>query len=279
MAVLSIQSQVVRGYVGNSAAVFVLQRLGHEVWPLNTLIYSNHPGHRHFTGAKLEPELVASLLEGLSPDLAHCEAVLSGYLGQAAMAAVVEESVERVRVANGNAVYVLDPVMGDSETGLFVAQEVADVICDRLLPLADIVTPNVFELELLTRHANPPGISLVDRARLLLERGVKMVVVTGVPTSQNSMATWAVTPESAWQVETDELEFPGRPNGAGDFFAACLTAHLLTLGCQKLALEYAVANVSRALEYVVKHELDDIDPVRSQQVWSDTSRRNRATEL
>src|SRR5271168_4549251 len=151
MNVLSIQSSVAFGHVGNAAAVFPLQCLGHEVWPIDTVRFSNHPGHGQFRGRITPPAELAELLDGLQTLglFARTDAVLSGYLGDPGTAELVARTVEAVKRANPAALYLCDPVMGDGDR-LFVKPEIPDLMRDRLVPLADIVTPNCFELDLLT---------------------------------------------------------------------------------------------------------------------------------
>src|ERR1700722_9823367 len=156
MNVLSIQSTVASGHVGNAAAVFPLQCLGHEVWPIDTVRFSNHPGHGRFRGTVTPPDEVAALLQGMEELglFARADAVLSGYLGDPGTAAVVAGAVEAVKRANPAALYLCDPVMGDGGQ-LFVDPAIPDLMRDRLIPLADIVTPNGFELGLLTGIDSP----------------------------------------------------------------------------------------------------------------------------
>ena len=148
MNVLSIQSSVVYGHVGNRAAVPALERLGHDVWPVDTVAFSNHPAHGSFRGRIVPAAEVRDLIEGLAARgvLGRCDAVLSGYLGDPATGAVVEDAVARVRAANPRTLYCCDPVIGEVGRGAYVRAGVPEAFRDRLVPLADIVTPNPFEL-------------------------------------------------------------------------------------------------------------------------------------
>jgi pyridoxine kinase len=180
MAVLSIQSHVVYGYAGNTAAVFPLQRLGREVWAINTVEFSNHTGYGAWRGKILDPSLVLELVEGLEDRgaLPRCEAVLSGYLGDAASARSILEAVKKVKAASPAAVYCCDPVMGDVGRGFYVHPDIPDMFRNEVVPLADIVTPNQFELEALTGMDS----STVDGARRAVEKvhrmGPRVVLVT-----------------------------------------------------------------------------------------------------
>src|SRR5690242_3136827 len=149
--VLSIQSRVAYGHVGNAASVFPLQRLGVEAWALDTVAFSNHTGHGQWRGAAVPAAAIADLFEGIAAlgVLPQIDAVLSGYLGDAATGPVLLDIVERVRAANPEALFCVDPVIGDVDTGSYVTAGIAEFFRDQALAMADIVTPNQFELEYL----------------------------------------------------------------------------------------------------------------------------------
>jgi pyridoxine kinase len=180
MAVLSIQSHVVFGYAGNSAAVFPLQRLGREVWAINTVEFSNHTGYGSYRGRFLGAELVLELLAGLKERgiLCRCEAVLSGYLGDAAVGKAVAEAVATVRAESPGAMYCCDPVMGDTGKGLYVKPDIPEIFKNELVPLADIVTPNQFELETLTGINTKTFSGTIKAVNALHEKGPGIVLVT-----------------------------------------------------------------------------------------------------
>jgi len=150
--VLSLQSRVAYGHVGNAASVFPLQRLGIEAWALDTVAFSNHTGHGRWRGSVIPAAEIASLFEGIADlgILPRIDAVLSGYLGDRATGPVLLDIVARVRAANPEALFCVDPVIGDVETGSYVTEGIAEFFRDRALAVADIVTPNHFELEYLT---------------------------------------------------------------------------------------------------------------------------------
>src|SRR5580698_5161116 len=152
---LSVQSRVAYGHVGNAAAVFPLQCLGIEAWALDTVAFSNHTGHGRWRGDVVAAETVAALFEGIADlgVLPSIDAVLSGYIGTAETGAVLLDIVARVKQANPRALFCCDPVIGDTDTGRYVRDGVAEFFRDRALALADIATPNRFELEFLTGGA------------------------------------------------------------------------------------------------------------------------------
>ena len=152
MRILSIQSHVAYGHVGNSAAVFPLQRLGHEVWPVLTVNFSNHTGYGAWRGPLIAPADVTDVITGIEERGAFtaCDAVLSGYQGSPAIAEVIVDAVRRVKEANPEATYTCDPVMGNAKSGCFVNPEIPPVIREKVVPVADILTPNQFELGFMT---------------------------------------------------------------------------------------------------------------------------------
>ncbi|MFQ5775795.1 MAG: pyridoxal kinase PdxY [Kiloniellaceae bacterium] len=248
MTILSIQSHVAYGHVGNAAAVFALQRLGFEVWPVHTLQYSNHPGYGEWTGRTFPAEHVREVINGVIARGAPsaCEAVLSGYLGGAGVGEAVVEAVVRVRRANPAALYACDPVMGDDGAGLYVAEDMPDFFRARALPRADIITPNRFELELLVERRIATLEDAAAAARTALGLGPKIVVVTSLrlaTSASDEIELLAVTAEGAWRVRTPYLALDPAPNGAGDAVAALFLAHYLRTREPARALEAAAAAV------------------------------------
>lgn len=245
MKILSLQSAVAYGHVGNSAAVFPLQRLGIEVWPVDTVQFSNHPGYGAFAGQVHPPAHVRSVLDGLAAAgvLDECDGVLTGYLGDAASGEAAIAAIARVKAANPAALYLCDPVMGDDGSGLYVRPGIPAVMAGPLLAAADIVTPNRFELEVLAGPGEP-----VAAARRLLARGPRLVVVTSLGTG-DEITCLAVTTEAAWAVATPRLGLA--VNGAGDCLAALLLAHLLHGLGPAEALSRAVSGLFGVLEATV----------------------------
>ncbi len=227
--VISIQSQVVHGHVGNSAAVFPMQAKGLEVAAVPTALLSNHPHYPTIHGRVLEPELLAALLQGVEErgltDSARI--IVTGYLGSADNGRVVAEFVARARRRNPRLLYICDPVMGDDDLGLFVAEDLPGIFRDRLAPLASIITPNQYELELLTGHDARDLAGLDAAMRLLAAQGVGAAAVTGcvlTDTPAGEVETVAWSPEGLGRTSVPRL--PIRPCGTGDLFAALLAARL-----------------------------------------------------
>jgi len=265
--VLSIQSSVVYGRVGNRAAVPVLERLGHDVWPVDTVAFSNHPAHGTFRGRVVPAGEVAELLDGLAARgvLARCDAVLSGYLGDAGTAPVVEDSVARVRAANPDALYCCDPVIGEVGRGVYVRAGIPEAFRDRLVPLADIVTPNPFELELLTGRPASTLESAREAARALLAPtdhvgggGPRLVVATGLRFADASgeLTVLAVTPDATWAVRHPRRAV--RVWGTGDAFAALFLGVYLGRRDPRAALEHAVASLDQILAVAEAENADEL---------------------
>ncbi|HYO57817.1 pyridoxal kinase PdxY [Archangium sp.] len=232
MAILSIQSHVAYGYVGNRSATFPLQRLGHEVWPVNTVQFSNHTGYGHWRGQVFESSHVAEVVGGIAERgvLADCQAVLSGYMGDAATGAVILDAVAQVRAANPRALYCCDPVMGDVGRGFFVRPGIPEFMRERAVPAADIITPNQFELEHLTGRSIRTLEDALAAVTVAREMGPKVVLVTSLlrkGTAPGTIEMLAATHSGAWLVYTPQFPIHPPPNGAGDAVAALFLSHLL----------------------------------------------------
>jgi pyridoxine kinase len=232
MNILSVQSHVAYGYVGNRAAVFPLQRLGFEVWPVNTVQFSNHTGYGAWTGeifaAKHIQDVLAGIFERTAPE--SCHGVLSGYLGDAGLGEAILEVTGRVRAANPDAVYLCDPVIGDIVEGIYVRPGIPEFLHKRAIPAADIVTPNQFELELLAGRKLASLGEVLAAARQLRALGPRIVLVTSVmheATLVDEIEMMLVTAEGAWRVVTPRFDFPIAPNGGGDLVAALYLGHYL----------------------------------------------------
>ncbi len=252
MNILSIQSHVAYGHVGNSAAVFVLQRLGAEVWPLHTVQYSNHKGYGAWSGRDFSAAHIAELVQGLAARgvLARCDAVLSGYVGQASMGAAIVGALKEVRRARPDALYLCDPVMGDEDSGLYVAGDIPAFFRERALPLADIVAPNRFELELLSGWPIATLDDALGAARVLLAQGPKIVLLTslrGEATSADDIEMLAVSEAAAWRVRTPALSLDPMPSGMGDTVAAIFLAKYLEQRDIPAALGHAAAAIFAVL--------------------------------
>jgi len=246
MNILSIQSWVAYGHVGNASAMFPLQRLGAEVWAINTVQFSNHTGYGHWTGDVFSGAQVRALVDGVAARgvLGTCDAVLSGYVGDAGIGEAILDAVARVRGANPSAVYCCDPVIGDDRDGVYVRPGIAEMLRDRMLPAADIATPNRFELDMLTGTAchtlDQAKASVAQVASMLHPGGPRCVLLTSLRTE--------TTPDDATDMlvsEAGRFHLLRTPllkldvNGAGDAVAALFLFHRLRSGSEVIALEAA----------------------------------------
>ncbi|MFC7547829.1 pyridoxal kinase PdxY [Plantactinospora sp. GCM10030261] len=282
MKILSIQSSVAYGHVGNSAAVFPLQRLGHEVWPVLTVHFSNHTGYGAWRGPLLSPNDVTEVIAGIEDRgvLGEVDAVLSGYQGDPAMGAVILGAVEKVKAANPAAVYCCDPVMGDRGRGMFVKPGIPEYLRDQVVPRADIVTPNHFELDFLsgrTTTSLPELLAAVDVVRDLGPRHVLVTSVlhSGVP--EDSLEVVAVSDEGAWAVTTPLL--PISPNGGGDVTAALYLAHLATTGSPETALERTTSAIFAVFEATVAAGTRELQLIAAQAAIADPTSSFSARRL
>jgi pyridoxine kinase len=252
MRFLSLQSHVAYGYVGNRAATFPLQRLGHEVWAVNTVEFSNHTGYGAWRGRTASADQVAEIVQGIEALglLPRCDALLTGYVGDAALADVVLDTARRVRAANSRAIWCCDPVLGDVDTGIYVKPGIDTFFRERAIPACDLVTPNHFELEHLTGRTVSTMDEALAAARSLLG-GPRLALITSLrradaPSDQVEMV--AVSREEAWRVSTPLIGFDVAPNGTGDAVAALFSAHWIGNGDVAEALAKAASSIFAVLE-------------------------------
>lgn len=265
--VLSIQSQVADGHVGNSAAVFPMQRLGIEVIPVHTLQFSNHPGHGGFGGNVFASDHVGAVLDGLERHgaLARVDAILTGYLGSAEIAVRIAQFVERAKIINPRLVVICDPVIGDRNRGLYVSTELAATLRDRLVPLADVLVPNAFELEWLSGQAIESERDIKAAAGRLGAGQRRAVVATSLDFAElgpDRLATALIDRDGCKTIA--QKRFPRQFSGAGDCFAALLVAYLLRTGDIKIALPQAVVAVSAVLVTTLRLRRDELALVAAQ---------------
>jgi pyridoxine kinase len=246
--VLSVQSWVACGNVGNCAALFPLQRLGIDTWSLNTVAFSNHTGYGKWRGAAVPTRIVASLFEGIAElgVLPRCDAVLSGYLGEPEVGPVLLDIVSRVKAANPRALYCCDPVMGDVGPGWYVGAGIPEWYRDRALAAADIVTPNRFELEWLTGRPIGTLAEAAVAAAALRRLGPRIVLVSSLEIASARVAVLGAGPEGAWAVDTPLL--PIDATGCGDGLAALFLGWLLKGKPVPEALALAVAAIWGVVE-------------------------------
>jgi pyridoxine kinase len=244
--ILSIQSWVSYGHVGNASATFPLQRLGAEVWAVNTVQFSNHTGYGSWKGSVFTGAQVGELIDGIEARgvLPTCNAVLSGYMGDAGIGEAILDAVARVKRVNPAAIYCCDPVIGDVGRGVFVRPGIPEFMAQRAMPQADIATPNQFELENLTGLPTDTPERARTAIAALQRMGPRTVLVTSLHTSdtpEGSLDLIAAEGEDVHVVRTPLL--PVSVNGAGDAIAALFLFHRLRSGSAAVALEAAASSV------------------------------------
>jgi pyridoxine kinase len=261
--VLSIQSHVVFGHAGNSAAVFPMRRLGVNVWPLNTVQFSNHTQYGRWTGSAFDAEELQNVIEGIGAIgvLGRCNAVLSGFLGAPDQGRAVVEIVKMVKAVNPRALYFCDPVMGQTG-GCTVAAGIEDFLVTTMPEIADAIMPNHVELEKLAGRAIETVEEAVDACRELIARGPRIVLVKHLLDRNSRADTFnmlAVTPTEAWFAQRPLYPFARQPVGVGDLTSAVFVARTLQGDSLRTALEHTLAAVNavvRATYDAGRYELE-----------------------
>lgn len=271
MKILSIQSAVAYGHVGNSAAVFPLQRIGVEVLPVYTVNFSNHTGYGAWRGPLIDPADVREVITGIEDRgvFGQIDAVLSGYQGGEGIGDVIIDAVARVKAANPDAVYACDPVMGNAKSGCFVAPAIPILLRERVVPVADIITPNQFELGFLTEtepDTLESTLASVDLARAMGPRTVLVTSVERPDREEGTIEMLAVDGDGAWLVQTPHL--PLKANGSGDVTAALFTAHYVETGSAKTALERTASSVYDLLQATLDSGERELQLIEAQEFYA-----------
>ncbi|MCT9820096.1 pyridoxal kinase PdxY [Microbacterium sp. W1N] len=271
MKILSIQSAVAYGHVGNSAAVFPLQRIGVEVLPVYTVNFSNHTGYGAWRGPLISPDDVRDVLTGIQERgvFGEIDVVLSGYQGGEGIGDVILDAVARVKAENPAAVYACDPVMGNAKSGCFVAPAIPVLLREKVVPAADIITPNQFELGFLTGTEPADLASTLASADLARAMGPSTVLVTSVERPDRPEGTiemLAVTDDGAWIVQTPHI--PMKANGSGDVTAALFTAHLQATGDAGAALARTTSSVFDLLQTTFDAGTRELQLIESQEFYA-----------
>lgn len=278
--ILSIQSWVSFGHVGNAAAIFPLQCLGFEVWGVHTVQFSNHAGYSQWQGEVYPAESITKLVDGIQQlnQLGQCQAILSGYLGSSDTIFAVLDAVDRVRQANPTALYCCDPVMGDVG-GLYVQPELPPLIAEKAIATADILTPNQFELEYLTGQKIETLEQALAAAQQVRQKmraaGPRLLLVTSLFHNNaplDSIENLLLTDEDIWLCRTPKLELNPPPNGTGDVLAALFLGQYLKTNHAKNALGLAVSALFALLECTQKAESREIQLVAARAEYEQPKR-------
>ncbi|GAL34844.1 pyridoxal kinase [Vibrio maritimus] len=241
--IISIQSHVVYGHAGNSSAVFPMQRMGFEVWPIHTVQFSNHTQYQQgWKGKAFSADDISELISGIAniEQLENCQALLSGYQGSADQCLAVLDAVRQVKAKNPDAIYVCDPVMGDPEKGCIVPQGTTEYLVNDVMPSADVIVPNQFELAQFTNVEINDLESAVVACQAALSRGPKMVLVKHLHSVSDDKFTMMLATEAGYFIaQRPHLKFAKQPVGVGDLISALFTAGLLKGWPAEQAFEHA----------------------------------------
>jgi pyridoxine kinase len=255
MNILSIQSHVAYGHVGNDAAAFPLQRLGIEVWPVHTVQFSNHTGYGSWKGSVFDASMIREVIAGIAERgaLRVCDGVLSGYMGSADIGEAILDTVLKVRRANPAMRYCCDPVIGDVGRGVFVRPGIPEFMRERALPVADVITPNQFELDYLSGTETKTIADAIAAISALHARGPGAILVTSLQTNDtpdDSIDLLASDGNGKVLVRTPKL--PISVNGAGDAIAALFFAHYL----RSQSIAQALSAAASSIFGILKHTAD-----------------------
>jgi pyridoxine kinase len=268
MNLLSIQSHVAYGHVGNAAAVFPLQRIGVEVWPVNTVQFSNHTGYGGWTGEVFGAAHIRDVVKGIEDRgvLSNCDGIISGYMGSADTGEAILDAVARVKHANPAAQYCCDPVIGDADTGIYVRDGIPDFIRTRALRVADVACPNQFELGALTGFDTGTMDGTLAAVDFLHAFGIGTLLVTSVQTDEtpdDSIEMIASGRDGRFRLRTPHL--PITVNGAGDAIAALFFAHLLRTGLSAEAMAQAGSSLFGVLKLTAERGSREILLIEAQE--------------
>ncbi|PJE80221.1 Pyridoxal kinase PdxY [invertebrate metagenome] len=284
MNILSVQSHVAYGHAGNAAAIFPLQRTGVNVWPVHTVMVSNHGGYPTMQGTKIAPAIVGDVIDGIRQRgvLPDCDALLTGYLGSAGMASVIKDTIETLRTVNPAALFCCDPVCGDTDRGVTVSPEIPNTFKNKLLPLADITTPNHFELELLTGCSVSSLDDALTAAQQLQSMGPKIVLVTSLncdSTQSGTIDMLAVSPQGTWIITTPYVPFTTLISGTGDITSALFLASILKKQDINAALEYVASVMFSLLQKTAAAHSQELIIIDAQEEFIHPSHTFRAKLL
>jgi pyridoxine kinase len=267
MNILSIQSLVAYGHVGNDAATFPLQRMGVEVWPVHTVQFSNHTGYGSWKGRVFDAGMIGEVVAGIEQRgvLGECDGVLSGYMGSAEIGMAILETLANVRRANPGAKYCCDPVIGDVGRGIFVREGIPEFMKNKAVPAADIITPNQFELDYLSGRTSKTLRQTRDAVKAVHDLGPSAILVTSLLTDEtpaDAIDLLASDASGCFIVRTPKL--PLVVNGAGDAIAALFFAHYLQDPNLAEALSSAVSAIFGVLAKTAENGAREIQLVAAQ---------------
>lgn len=282
MNILSIQSHVAYGHVGNASAAFPLQRLGAEVWPIHTVQFSNHTGYGAWRGQVFAADLIRDVVAGIEDRgvLQKCDGVLSGYMGDAAIGEAILEASAKVKAVNSKARYCCDPVIGDVGRGIFVRPGIPEFMRDRAVRAADVITPNQFELDYLSGSETKSLASALNAIDKVHSTGPTTILVTSLhveDTPKDSIDLIASGPDGKFRLRTPLLDIS--VNGAGDAIAALFFFHLLKSGSSAEALENSASSIFGLMKRTKQANSREILLIEAQEEFVHPSQRFRPVKI
>jgi len=282
MNILSIQSHVAYGHVGNSASVFPLQRIGVEVWPVHTVQFSNHTGYGQWQGRVFDAGMIREVVGGIEQRgvLGECDGVLSGYMGGADIGAAILDAVATVKRANPSAKYCCDPVLGDVGRGIFAREGIPEFMKEKAVPAADLITPNQFELAYLADRECATLATTRDAVKAMHDLGPRVCLVTSLHTEEtpeDAIDLLASDEKTCFRLRTPKL--PLVVSGAGDAIAALFFAHYLREGKIDVALSRAASAIFGVLVKTAEVGAPEIQLVAAQQEIVEPSQLFEAEEI
>lgn len=283
-SILSIQSHVAYGYVGNRAAVFPLQRLGFDVTAINTVQFSNHSGYGTFKGDVFTAEHLQRVIDGVRDRGAFpsFNAVLSGYLGDASLGHLILDVVQELKALTPSLHYCCDPVIGDVDRGIFVRPGIGEFFRDHMVTISDVMTPNQFELEFLTGITMQSQSDVLRACHALHARGPRLLLVTSLvlpDTPPHKIQMLLSTKNAAWIIETPRFDIQPAPTGAGDMTAALFLGHLLREQSPVTALEKMAASVYGIFEATFQAGSRELQLIAGQEAFVHPKHCFQAIEL
>ncbi len=282
MNILSIQSHVAYGHVGNDAATFPLQRMGVEVWPVHTVQFSNHTGYGSWKGRVFDAGMIGEVVAGIEQRgvLGECNGVLSGYMGSAEIGMAILDAVATVKKANPGAKYCCDPVIGDVGRGIFVREGIPQFMKNKAMPAADIITPNQFELDYLSGRVSKTLRETRDAVKAVHDLGPRVILVTSLLTDETPKDTIdLLASDGGGCVVVRTPKLPLVVNGAGDAIAALFFAHYLREPNLGEALSSAVSAIFGVLARTAENGAREIQLVAAQDEIVKPSRVFKAEAL
>jgi pyridoxine kinase len=282
MNILSIQSHVAYGRVGNRSAVFPLERLGFEVWPINTVQFSCHAGMPGWTGATFGADHVSDIVRGLENlgVLSRCDAVLSGYMGDVGTGHAIARAVDAAKHANPQALYCCDPVMGDFPGGLYVKGDLPAFMATEAVPRADIVCPNEFEAELLTGIPISSSRAAADAAEAIHRLGPRIVIIKSYRSATGGELGFFISNGATMKAVTAPvLPFSRPPKGSGDLASALFLGYYLHCMDIVESIEKTIGALYSVLEATLSSGSDNLAVVSAQDAIATPSKRFRATSV